>query len=153
MPSLKLALIALAALSVGACAGPAPTHANDNGVRAAAQKLIGQPASKAFELFGQPDQGMGPSSYGSGGFYAWNRVQTHMTPEQVFVSTGKEYVGQKETWVGVGGMAQVGNEAVYRETGYYENRTVLDYFCSITLYTDGKDIITNASVINCMNSQ
>ncbi|UXY50290.1 hypothetical protein [Pseudomonas tohonis] len=158
MSSLKLALIALAALSVGACAVPTPTHTDDNGVRAAAQKLIGQPASKAFELFGQPDQGMGPSSYGSGGFYAWNRVQTHVTPEQVFVSTGKEYVGQKETWVGVSGggvagVAQVGSEPVYRETGYYENRTVLDYFCSITLYTDGKDIITDASVINCMNPQ
>ena len=54
---------------------------------------------------------------------------------------------------GVAGVAQVGSEPVYRETGYYENRTVLDYFCSITLYTDGQDIITDASVINCMNPQ
>ncbi|MGQ9953469.1 hypothetical protein ACUS6I_31975, partial [Pseudomonas aeruginosa] len=40
-------------------------------------------------------------------------------------------------------------EAVYRKTGYYENETILDYFCSITLYTDSRDIITNASVIDC----
>ncbi|MCU9948877.1 hypothetical protein [Pseudomonas sp. PDM13] len=159
MSPLKLAAITLAALAMSACSTPAPTTTNDNGIRAAAQKLIGQPASKAIELFGRPDQGVGPSSYGTtGGFYAWNRVQTHMTPEQVFISTGKEYVGQRETYVGVGGggvggIAQVGSEAVYRETGYYENRTVIDYFCSITLFTDSQDVITDASVVNCMNKQ
>ncbi len=46
-------------------------------------------------------------------------------------------------------MAPVSSEAVYRKTGYYENETILDYFCSITLYTDSRDIITNASVIDC----
>ncbi|VFT30428.1 Uncharacterised protein [Pseudomonas aeruginosa] len=76
----------------------------------------------------------------------------HGGPDKVFIQTGTEYVGQRETWVGVGGqgvagMAPVSSEAVYRKTGYYENETILDYFCSITLYTDSRDIITNASVI------
>jgi hypothetical protein len=153
MPSLKLVCLALTVLTISACAIPtAKTEPND--VEIAAQKLVGQPAKNAFQLFGRPDQGMGPSSYGSGGFYLWNRVQTHTTPEKVFVQTGVEYVGQKETWVGiggggVGGMMPVGSEAVYRKTGYEENRTVLDYFCSITLYTDSQNIITDASVIDC----
>ncbi|UTN74212.1 hypothetical protein NMC42_21070 [Pseudomonas aeruginosa] len=50
-------------------------------------------------------------------------------------------------------MAPVSSEAVYRKTGYYENETILDYFCSITLYTDSRDIITNASVIDCRDSR
>lgn len=124
--------------------------AEPNEVQAAAQKLIGQPAKNAFKLFGRPDQGMGPSSYGSGGFYLWNRVQTHTTSEKVFVQAGVEYVGQRQTMVGIagGGVMPVGSEPVYRKTGYEENRTVIDYFCSITLYTDNKNIITKASVID-----
>lgn len=43
----------------------------------------------------------------------------------------------------------VGSEPIYRKTGYEENRTVIDYFCSITLYTDNKNTITEASVIDC----
>ncbi|MCU9502953.1 hypothetical protein OE322_19210, partial [Pseudomonas aeruginosa] len=30
---------------------------------------------------------------------------------------------------------------------------ILDYFCSITLYTDSRDIITDASVIDCRDSR
>lgn len=154
MPSIKPFGLALLVLGLSACA----SGNRDNEVKVAAQKLIGQPAGKAFELFGKPDQGLGPSSYGSGGFYAWNRVRTHMGPDKVFIQTGTEYVGQRETWVGVGGqgvagMAPVSSEAVYRKTGYYENETILDYFCSITLYTDSRDIITNASVIDCRDSR
>nr|BFD42518.1 hypothetical protein FFPRI1PSEUD_40170 [Pseudomonas sp. FFPRI_1] len=153
MPSIKLGCIALTVLAISACA-TSTTRTESNDVQVAAQKLVGQPAKNAFQLFGKPDQGMGPSSYGSGGFYLWNRVQTHTTPEKVFVQTGVEYVGQQQTWVGiggggVGGMMPVGSEAVYRKTGYEENRTVLDYFCSITLYTDNRDVITGASVIDC----
>lgn len=48
---------------------------------------------------------MGPPSYGRGGFYLWNRVQTHTTPEKVFVQTGVEYVGQRQTLVGIAGAA------------------------------------------------
>ncbi len=154
MPSIKPFGLALLVLGLSACASLGQSGNRDNEVKVAAQKLIGQPAGKAFELFGKPDQGLGPSSYGSGGFYAWNRVRTHMGPDKVFIQTGTEYVGQRETWVGVGGqgvagMAPVSSEAVYRKTGYYENETILDYFCSITLYTDSRDIITNASVIDC----
>lgn len=151
MPSLKLSCLAITVLAISACTTPA-TAPND--VEVAAQKLVGQPAKNAFKLFGRPDQGMGPSSYGSGGFYAWNRVQTHTTDEKVFVQTGVEYVGQRQTMVGiggggVGGMMPVSSEPIYRKTGHEENRTVIDYFCSITLYTDSKDIITEASVIDC----
>ncbi|AZC17465.1 MULTISPECIES: hypothetical protein [Pseudomonas] len=158
MPSIKLASLAIAVMALTACAVPGKTSNQDNEVKLAAQRLIGQPAKKAFELFGKPDQGMGPSSYGSGGFYAWNRVQTHLGPDKVFVQTGTEYVGQRETLVGVGGQGvsgvmPVSSEAVYRKTGYYENQTVLDYFCSITLYTDSKNIITDASVIDCQSPQ
>lgn len=134
------------------CVGSQP--ASENQVQVAAQKLVGQPASKAFEIFGQPDHGIGPSSYGSGGFYAWNRIQTHTTPEQVFIKTGSEYIGKQQTWVGVGGggvkgIMPVDSQPVYRDTGYYENKTVLDYFCNITLLTDARDIITDADVIDC----
>lgn len=158
MPSIKPFGLALLVLGLSACASLGQSGNRDNEVKVAAQKLIGQPAGKAFELFGKPDQGLGPSSYGSGGFYAWNRVRTHMGPDKVFIQTGTEYVGQRETWVGVGGqgvagMAPVSSEAVYRKTGYYENETILDYFCSITLYTDSRDIITNASVIDCWDSR
>ena len=81
-------------------------------------------------------------------------MQTHVTPEKVFVQTGVEYIGQKTTMVGIGGggvvgQMPVGSEPVYRKTGYTENRTVIDYFCNITLYTDGKNIITDAIVIGC----
>ena len=158
MPSIKPFGLALLVLGLSACASLGQSGNRDNEVKVAAQKLIGQPAGKAFELFGKPDQGLGPSSYGSGGFYAWNRVRTHMGPDKVFIQTGTEYVGQRETWVGVGGqgvagMAPVSSEAVYRKAGYYENETILDYFCSITLYTDSRDIITNASVIDCRDSR
>ncbi len=140
MPSLKHGCLALAILVLAGCATQ-PAKPND--VEIAAQKLVGQPAKNAFKLFGRPDQGAGPSSYGSGGFYAWNRVQTHTTDEKVFVQTGVEYVGQKTTSVTIGG------EPVYRKVGYTENRTVIDYFCSITLFTDKNDIIEHASVVNC----
>ena len=148
MPSIKPFGLALLVLGLSACASLGQSGNRDNEVKVAAQKLIGQPAGKAFELFGKPDQG----------FYAWNRVRTHMGPDKVFIQTGTEYVGQRETWVGVGGqgvagMAPVSSEAVYRKTGYYENETILDYFCSITLYTDSRDIITNASVIDCRDSR
>lgn len=148
----KIASIVLSSLMLCACAGSQP--ASDNQIQAAARKLVGQPASKAFEIFGQPDHGMGPSSYGSGGFYAWNRIQTHTTPEQVFIKTGSEYVGEQQTWVGTGGggavgLMPIGSQPVYRDTGYYENKTVLDYYCNITLFTDARDIITSADVINC----
>lgn len=151
MPSLKLGCIALSVLAISACTTPTSAP---NDVEVAAQKLVGQPAENAFKLFGRPDQGMGPSSYGGGGFYLWNRVQTHTTAEKVFVQTGVEYVGQKQTFVGIGGggvsgMMPVGSQPVYRKTGYEENRTVVDYFCSITLYTDSKNIITEASAIDC----
>ena len=94
----------------------------DNEVKVAAQKLIGQPAGKAFELFGKPDQGLGPSSYGSGGFYAWNRVRTHMGPDKVFIQTGTEYVGQRETWVGVGGQGVAGMAPVSSEAAPSQDR-------------------------------
>lgn len=42
----------------------------------------------------------------------------------------------------------VNSQPVYRDTGYYENKTVLDYFCNITLLTDARDIITDADVID-----
>lgn len=151
MLSFKLGCLAVMVLAISGCA---TQSAPPNDVEVAAQKLVGQPAKNAFKLFGRPDHGTGPSSYGSGGFYAWNRVQTHTTDEKVFVQTGVEYVGQRQTMVGiggggVGGMMPVGSEPVYRKTGYEENRTVLDYFCSITLYTDKRNIITEASVIDC----
>lgn len=159
MPPIKHGCITLVFLAISACSTSPTTNDNSgNDVQVAAQKLVGQPAKNAIEIFGEPDQGIGPSSYGSGGFYAWNRVQTHTTPEQVFVQTGVEYVGQRQTWVGIGGggvsgLMPVSNEAIYRKTGYDENRTVIDYFCSITLYTDKKDIITGVSVVNCKNKQ
>ncbi len=103
MPSIKPFGLALLVLGLSACASLGQSGNRDNEVKVAAQKLIGQPAGKAFELFGKPDQGLGPSSYGSGGFCAWNRVRTHMGPDKVFIQTGTEYVGQRETWVGVGG--------------------------------------------------
>lgn len=151
MPSLKHGCLALALLALSGCAMQ-PAAPND--IEIAAQKLVGQPAKNAFKLFGKPDQGMGPSSYGSGGFYAWNRVQTHTTDEKVFVQTGVEYVGQRTTSVtiggqGVSGQMPVSSEPVYRKVGYTENRTVIDYFCSITLFTDKNDIIEHASVIDC----
>ncbi|AZE79502.1 hypothetical protein C4J99_3724 [Pseudomonas synxantha] len=43
----------------------------------------------------------------------------------------------------------VSSEPIYRKVGYEENRIVIDYFCSITLLTDGKDVITDVSVVNC----
>lgn len=81
-------------------------------------------------------------------------MQTHTTDEKVFVQTGVEYVGQRTTSVtiggqGVSGQMPVSSEPVYRKVGYTENRTVIDYFCSITLFTDKNDIIEHASVIDC----
>jgi hypothetical protein len=151
MPLFKYSCVTLMVLSISACATLAT---KPNEVEVAAQKLVGQPASNAFKIFGKPDHGLGPSSYGSGGFYGWNRVQTHVTPEKVFVQTGVEYIGQKTTMVGIGGggvvgQMPVGSEPIYRKTGYTENRTVIDYFCNITLYTDKKNIITDAIVIGC----
>lgn len=145
-----LAILALVACSTSPVAG----KGGANAVQLAAQALVGEPATKAIELFGRPDQGMGPSSYGSGGFYAWNRIQTRVTPEKIFIQTGVEYVGQQERWVGIGGgglkgIMPISSEPIYRKTGYTENAIAIDYFCSITLFTDGKDVITEVSVINC----
>ena len=122
MPLFKYSCVTLMVLSISACATLAT---KPNEVEVAAQKLVGQPASNAFKIFGKPDHGLGPSSYGSGGFYGWNRVQTHVTPEKVFVQTGVEYIGQKTTMVGIGGggvigQMPVGSEPVYRKTGYTE---------------------------------
>ncbi len=145
----------LMVLGLAACAtSPVAGNSGANAVQLAAQALVGEPATKAMELFGRPDQGMGPSSYGSGGFYAWNRIQTRVTPEKIFIQTGVEYVGQQERWVGIGGgglkgIMPISSEPIYRKTGYTENAIAIDYFCSITLFTDGKDVITEVSVINC----
>ncbi|AZE56270.1 hypothetical protein C4K03_4122 [Pseudomonas synxantha] len=145
----------LAFFAITACStSPSTKNSGANDIQVAAQRLVGQPAERAFEVFGAPDQGMGPSSYGSGGFYAWNRIQTRVTPEKVFIQTGVEYVGQQERWVGIGGrglngIMPVSSEPIYRKVGYEENRIVIDYFCSITLLTDGKDVITDVSVVNC----
>lgn len=43
----------------------------------------------------------------------------------------------------------VDSQPVYRDTGYYDNKTVLDYFCNITLYTDARNRVTHADVIDC----
>ncbi|MGE8638133.1 MAG: hypothetical protein ACN6PR_05815 [Achromobacter sp.] len=71
----------------------------------------------------------------------------------MFVQTGVEYVGQRQTSVAIGGggggMMPVSSEPIYRKTRYEENRTMIDYFCSITLYTDNRNIIAEASVIDC----
>ncbi len=156
MSSMKFASIALLTLVISGCAGPAKNQGND--IQQAAERLVGQPAKTAFDLFGKPDHGMGPSSYGSGGFYAWNRLQTHVGPDKVFVQTGTEYVGEQTTYAVIGGggatgIMPVNSTPVYRPVGYYENETVIDYFCNITLFTDAQDIITQASVIDCANKK
>lgn len=159
MSSINRIGLTLALLTLTACASSGPSGKQaKNELEAAVQKLIGQPAQQALEQFGKPDQGLGPSSYGSGGFYAWNRLRTHLGPGLVFIQTGTEYVGQRQTWVtfggkGVQGIMPVSSEPIYRKTGYYENETVIDYFCSITLYTNAQDIITEASVIDCRDPQ
>ena len=150
--------LALTTVLLSGCASAPRNNAQANQIAAAVQGLVGQPAARAIEMFGKPDHGLGPSSYGSGGFYAWNRMRTHAGPDKVFIQTGTEYVGQRETWAaiggqGVSGIMPVSSEAVYRKVGHYENETIIDYFCSITLYTDGKDVITEASVIDCSTKQ
>ena len=152
MSSINRLCIGMVVLAVSACStAPIARNTTPNDVQVAAQKLVGQPAQAAFAVFGKPDQGIGPSPYASsGGFYAWNRIQTHTTPEKVFVQTGVEYVGQRQTYLaGATGIMPVGTENIYRKTGYEENRTVIDYFCSITAFTDNQDMITEINVINC----
>ncbi len=157
MPSIKPFGLALLVLGLSACASLGQSGNRDNEVKVAAQKLIGQPAGKAFELFGKPDQGLGPSSYGSGASTpgtacgpTWGRTRSSYRPAP---STSASARPGSRRWPGGRGMAPVSSEAVYRKTGYYENETILDYFCSITLYTDSRDIITNASVIDCRDSR
>jgi hypothetical protein len=156
MPYIKLVGLTLAILALSACASS--SNAPKNEVETAVQKLVGQPAKQALEFFGKPDQSLGPSSYGSGGFYAWNRLRTHLGPGKIFIQTGTEYVGQRQTWVTIGGQGMQGimpvsSTPIYRKTGYYQNETVIDYFCSITLYSDAQDVITAASVIDCRDPQ
>ncbi|WP_442964016.1 hypothetical protein [Pseudomonas sp. MM211] len=153
MSPIRTICLAMAVIAASACSTPNNKSSND--VQEAAKLLIGQPASNAFAVFGKPDQGMGPSSYGSGGgLYTWNRLQTHLSPEKEFIKTGEEYVGEQQTWVTIGGRGMTGimpaySQPIYRDVGYYDNVTIIDYFCSITLFTDNKDIITDASVVNC----
>ncbi|ERY03636.1 hypothetical protein FA335_17695 [Pseudomonas aeruginosa] len=52
MPSIKPFGLALLVLGLSACASLGQSGNRDNEVKVAAQKLIGQPAGKAFELFG-----------------------------------------------------------------------------------------------------
>ena len=53
MPSIKPFGLALLVLGLSACASLGQSGNRDNEVKVAAQKLIGQPAGKAFELFGK----------------------------------------------------------------------------------------------------
>lgn len=152
MKPIRETCLAMALIAVSACSTVNTKKGND--VEEAAKLLIGQPASNAFAVFGKPDHGMGPSPYGSGGFYAWNRLQTHLSPEKEFIKTGVEYVGEQQTWVTIGGQGATGitpaySQPVYRDVGYYDNVTIVDYFCNITLFTDSKDIINNVTVIDC----
>lgn len=152
MRRIQCAGIVLSALALSACGS---IHKTGNDVQVAAQKLVGQPAQEAMKIFGKPDSGMGPASYGSGGgMYNWNRVQTHIGPEKIFVQTGQEYAGERQTFVTIGGRGMqgimpVGSEPIYRPTGYYTDDVIIDYFCSINVMTDKNDIITQASVVNC----
>ncbi|MBU4609404.1 hypothetical protein IMZ29_02225 [Achromobacter sp. GG226] len=156
MRILTVSGLVLAAATLTACSPMGKAQGND--VAVAAQRLIGQPASAAIELFGKPDQGLGPSSYGSGGFYAWHRLQTHIGPEKIFVKTGREQVGTRTTYAimrgqGVAAKVPVGTQAVYRPVGYYTDDLVIDYLCNITLMTDAKDIVTQATVVDCVDNR
>lgn len=55
MPLFKYSCVTLMVLSISACATLAT---KPNEVEVAAQKLVGQPASNAFKIFGKPDHGL-----------------------------------------------------------------------------------------------
>jgi len=145
--------------SIGAAAGLllltacAPLEqSKPNEIRQRADAMVGQPVSAAYKVFGLPSRKLGPSSYGSGGFYNWDRTKVRVGPGMNFVQTGTEYTGRQIIGMTQGGKGIASSPVYqdnYRPTGHYEQEKIVEYVCDILVLTDQRDIITKVNVAGC----
>jgi len=137
-----LALLALfAAPALTGCLSSGP-----NKVQQMGNAMVGKPLDVAFQAFGLPNIGIGPSPGGADGFYQWSHTR---------VSTGTQFVQTGQSSGAMVGMTQggqgVASMPIYQSqpTGYYQQQETVDYLCSIIVSTNAQNIMKEVTVAGC----